>query len=258
MTRSASLREIPPALDASFAPSCGVKHLGIIMDGNGRWAEQRGLPRIQGHEAGADAVDRIVEAGRRLGLQALTLYTFSTENWRRPFAEVNALFDLLTRTIAKQADRLVENGIRFCTIGELSPLPNLLLEELDALKQRTSSNSTMILTLALNYGGRDELVRSFQRLATQVCNGELAIEEIDEHSITRNLDTYQVAELPDPDLIVRTAGELRLSNFLLWQCAYSEFFASDTLWPDFDSEDLQEAMRAFAGRTRRFGGLPAS
>lgn len=242
---------------AGLAERLGVRHVGIIMDGNGRWAVQQGLPRLAGHDAGADAVDRVVEAARQMGLRALTLYAFSTENWQRPPGEVGGLMALLERSIRKQGDRLDRNGIRFNTIGAIERLPASLREALAALRERTAHHQAMTLSIALNYGGRDELVRAVRSLADEVAAGRLAPEAIDEAALAARLDTGHGAVLPDPDLIIRTAGEQRLSNFLLWQAAYSELYVTPKPWPEFDADDLVAALEAFAARERRFGRVPS-
>lgn len=226
------------------------RHLAIIMDGNGRWAEQRHLPRIVGHRRGVETVQRIVSACRARGIPYLTLYAFSSENWRRPVEEVGALMGLLGRYLQSELTTMLKEGIRLRVIGETGRLPADVRRVLDDTVAKTAGNSGMVLTLALSYGGRDELVRGMRRLAAAVQAGTLAPEEIDEAQIAAALDTVGI---PDPDLLVRTSGEMRISNFLLWQLAYAELYFSDILWPDFDEPELQRALDVYAQRQRRFG-----
>jgi undecaprenyl diphosphate synthase len=226
------------------------RHVAIIMDGNGRWAESRGLPRVAGHEAGAESVREITRACREAGVEALTLYSFSTENWKRPADEVAALMGLLARFLVSERREILDNGVRLHAIGQIDRLPlpvRLALNELIAASRR---NTGMVLTLALSYGGRAELVDAARALARKVAAGTLRPDAIDEAAFAAELST---AGLPDPDLLVRTSGELRLSNFLPWQLAYAEIHVTDTLWPDFRRPQLQEAFDAFARRERRFG-----
>jgi undecaprenyl diphosphate synthase len=226
------------------------RHVAIIMDGNGRWAESRGLPRVAGHEAGAESVREITRACREAGVEALTLYSFSTENWKRPADEVAALMGLLARFLVSERREILDNGVRLHAIGQIDRLPlpvRLALNELIAASRR---NTGMVLTLALSYGGRAELVDAARALARKVAAGTLRPDAIDEATFAAELST---AGLPDPDLLVRTSGELRLSNFLPWQLAYAEIHVTDTLWPDFRRPQLQEAFDAFARRERRFG-----
>jgi undecaprenyl diphosphate synthase len=239
---------VDPALDPSSLP----RHVAIIMDGNGRWANARGLPRIAGHKAGAETVDRITTECARLGLDALTLYSFSSENWKRPADEVDALMTLCHAHLVEQRDRMIENGIRFRRIGRREGLPASVLDAADACEEATAHGEGLTLCLALNYGARAEIVDATRRLATQVRAGELDPAEIDETRFAAALDTHG---LPDPDLLIRTAGEMRISNFLLWQISYAELVVTDVAWPDFGENDLQAAFRTFAGRSRRFGGV---
>lgn len=226
------------------------RHLAVIMDGNGRWAAARGLPRVAGHEAGADSVREIVRACGRLGVEVLTLYSFSTENWARPDDEVQALMALLERYLREERAELGKNNVRLQAIGHLHRLPPAVRFGLEAVSRSTASNTGMKLVLALSYGGRAEIVDAVRRVAERVASGELAPGDIDEATISGNLYTEG---LPDPDLLVRTSGELRLSNFLLWQVAYAEMYVTDVLWPDFREPHLLEAFRVFASRERRFG-----
>lgn len=220
-------------------------HIAIIMDGNGRWAEAHGLPRSEGHRAGAKAVDATVTECRRLGIRYLTLYAFSSENWNRPASEIGALFRLMLEFLARETPRLAEQGIALNVLGDLEKLP---LPQKSALRHsmaQTASGREMTLNLAINYGARQEIVRAAKALAG------LDPEGIDEESFSRHLYT---ADQPDPDLLIRTSGELRLSNFLLYQCAYSELYFTPTLWPDFNADELHKALTAYSGRNRRFGG----
>lgn len=228
------------------------RHVAIIMDGNGRWAESQGLPRIEGHRRGAKSVDRIVTESRRLGIRALTLYSFSSENWKRPAEEVSFLMDLCIEHLKEQRERLLEHGIRFRRIGREEGLPEEVLREAALCEEATQDCSELTLCLALNYGARTELLDATTAIAKQVQDGTLSPEEIDEACISRNLYT---SGIPDPDLLLRTAGEMRISNFLLWQISYSELVVTDVLWPDFQVQDFHDAIRVFADRTRSYGGL---
>jgi undecaprenyl diphosphate synthase len=225
-------------------------HIACIMDGNGRWAQRREKARFMGHHEGVTSVREVTEACAEIGIDYLTLYTFSTENWERPDPEVNALMELLIRTVQDERDTLMENNIRLRTIGNLDALPSDCQEALARTKADTADNNRMALTLALSYSGRSELVQAMQTLARQVQQGEVAPEEIDDTRIEAQLDT---AGMPDPDLLIRTGGEYRLSNFLLWQCAYTELFITDEYWPDFRREQLYQAIRSFQNRDRRYG-----
>lgn len=234
------MRDVPPV----------PRHVAVIMDGNGRWATQRGLPRIAGHEAGADSVRDVVRACGELGVEALTLYSFSTENWGRPDDEVDALMALLARYLEHEAAELVRSRVRLRGIGQLDRLPPHVRELLSEVTERTRHNDGLLLTLALSYGSRAELVDAVQRIATEVAQGHLRPDEVDESIIDARLYT---AGMPDPDLLIRTSGEMRLSNFLLWQVAYSEIYVTDVLWPDFRRDGLLQAFEAYAQRERRFG-----
>lgn len=235
-------------------PSSIPRHVAVIMDGNGRWATQRGLPRIAGHEAGADSVRDVVRACGELGVEALTLYSFSTENWGRPDDEVDALMALLARYLEHEAAELVRSRVRLRGIGQLDRLPAHVRELLAEVTHRTRNNDGLLLTLALSYGSRAELVDAVQRIATEVSQGRLRPEDVDESVIDAHLYT---AGTRDPDLLVRTSGEMRLSNFLLWQVAYSEIYVTDVLWPDFRRPELEQAFEAYARRERRFGRISA-
>ena len=227
-------------------------HLGIIMDGNGRWARKRGLRRIEGHRAAEKSIHDAVEACGEVGISYLTLYAFSTENWNRPRAEVSFIMKLLSWFIDRNIDSLDDQGVRLMASGRLEDLPGKARADLDAAMERTAANGGLGLVLALSYGGRAEIADAVRRLAAEVAAGELAPEEVDEEAIASRL---YLPEVPDPDLIIRTSGEQRLSNFLLWQSAYAEFYFTDVLWPDFRREHLMEALRAYSSRSRRFGGL---
>jgi undecaprenyl diphosphate synthase len=225
-------------------------HAAIIMDGNGRWAKKRNLPRIEGHRAGIRTVREIVEAAGSLGLGYITLYTFSSENWNRPPGEVRGLMNLLAETLERELPDLNRNQVRLRTIGDISILPKRNREALEAAIEETSGNTGLTLVLALNYGGRDEIVRGVRTIAQQVKNGKLDPAKVDAGIIGASLDT---AGMPDPDLLIRTSGEYRLSNFLLWQLAYTELWITEVMWPDFSVSDFYEALESYAGRERRFG-----
>ncbi len=229
------------------------QHIAIIMDGNGRWAEARGVPRRVGHEQGVEAVRRTVRGASDLGIRYLTLYGFSSENWSRPPQEVSDLMELLRIFIRKDLKELAGNGVRIRIIGERSNLAPDIIALIEEAETRTKANDKHHLTIAFNYGARQEILKAARNLAARVAKGELRPDEIDEALFSDNLQT---AGLPDPDLVIRTSGEQRLSNFLLWQSAYSEFLFEDVLWPDFDRRHLVEAIKAYADRERRFGGRP--
>ena len=230
------------------------RHVAVIMDGNGRWAQRRGLPRERGHEEGAESVREVVRECRRLGVEALTLYSFSTENWSRPASEVGALMALLHRYVLHERQELLEQGIRLRAIGQIERLPFYVRKPLQALVADTAKNRGMVLNLALSYGGRAELVAAAQALATKVAAGQLRPQDIDEQRFAAELST---AGQPDPDLLIRTSGELRVSNFLLWQIAYAEIYVTDLAWPEFRKPQLEDAFRVYAQRTRRFGKTDA-
>jgi len=225
-------------------------HLAIIMDGNGRWAEQRCLPRIVGHRKGVETVQAVVAESLRLGIRHLTLYAFSSENWGRPRDEVEALMGLLTTFLQRELNQMKSRRIRFTAIGELERLPAKIRAILEKTMCETAGNQAMTLTLALSYGARNELTRAARRLAERVAAGELAPDAIDEAGFANALDT---AGFPDPDLVIRTSGEMRISNFLLWQAAYAEFYFTEVYWPDFSVEQLHAALKEYARRERRFG-----
>ena len=226
------------------------RHIAMIMDGNGRWAKQRGLPRIAGHREGVRSVRDIVEACGQLEIEVLTLYTFSTENWRRPQKEVSALMRLLLRTLRKEIEDLVKNNVRLLTIGNLEKLPRIAHQGMLEGMAATKGNTGLKLNLALNYGGREEIVSAVQKIALEIQQGKIRLQDIDRKIMAQYLYTKG---LPDPDLLVRTSGEYRISNFLLWQLAYTEIYITDVLWPDFRRQNLYEAIRDYQGRERRFG-----
>lgn len=226
------------------------KHIAIIMDGNGRWAKKRGLPRVAGHKRGVDTVKDIVEACAEIGVKYLTLYTFSTENWKRPKEEVSTLMRLLLNSLRDRVDELNENDIRLTTIGDTDSLPYEVQKQLKADIERTKNNKKMILNLALSYSGRWEIIEAVKKISKAVEKGDLKPDEINEQLFSKFLTTK---DLPDPDLVIRTSGEFRVSNFLLWQIAYSEFVITDIYWPDFNRHHLYESIRAFQKRERRFG-----
>lgn len=225
-------------------------HIAIIMDGNGRWAKKRGLPRVAGHKRGVDTVKTIVEACAELGVKYLTLYTFSTENWNRPKDEVSTLMKLLLKSLKDRVDELCENDIRLTTIGDINALPEIVQKQLLSDIERTKNNKKMVLNLALSYSGRWEIIKGIKKLCDAVKNKEFEMNELDEKSFSKFLDSN---DLPDPDLVIRTSGEFRVSNFLLWQIAYSEFVITDVYWPDFNRNHLYESIRIFQKRERRFG-----
>ena len=230
-------------------------HVACIMDGNGRWAQRREKARFVGHHEGVTSVREVTEACAEVGVEHLTLYTFSTENWERPDPEVDALMELLIHTVQEERATLMDNDIRLRTIGDLRQLPAACQEALEETKADTAANERMSLTLALSYSGRSELVQAMQALAEEVQRGTLRPDEIDESQIEGHLDT---AGLPDPDLLIRTGGEYRLSNFLLWQCAYTELFITEEYWPDFRRAQLYEAIRSYQDRDRRYGRVAAT
>jgi undecaprenyl diphosphate synthase len=228
------------------------RHIAIIMDGNGRWATKRGLPRFEGHRQGGKTVERIVQYCLELGVECLTLYSFSLQNWRRPKEEVDFLMWLYAQYLVKIRPMLMDNNVRLVHLGLASQLPESVQTALSETVSMTAANTGMVLALALNYGSRTEIVEAVKKIVKKCTDGQLAVEDIDEQCITAHLDT---AGLPDPDLVIRTSSELRISNFLLWQISYSEFYVTETLWPDFDKADIDKAVKAFAGRSRRFGDV---
>jgi undecaprenyl diphosphate synthase len=226
------------------------KHIGIIMDGNGRWAKRRGLPRTVGHRAGTDATRNIVRSCGELGISYLTIYVFSAENWARPSKEVSFLMDLLVEMTRREINNLNENNVRLHTIGDLSKLPPKTHEELLHGIEKTADNTGLTLVLAVSYGGRSEIVTAAKRIAREACEEPSRIERLDETEFSRYLYTH---DIPDPEMVIRTGGDKRISNFLLWQSAYTELYFTDILWPDFDRECLIQAIDDFNKRDRRFG-----
>lgn len=227
-------------------------HIAIIMDGNGRWAKSRFMPRTYGHKAGVETIRKVVKECSRLGVKYLTLYAFSTENWKRPKDEVSALMGLLVKYLRSELEELHRNNVKILTIGDISKLPDACIEELDRAKKETKDNTGLVMSLALNYGGRNDLVNAVRNISQEVLDGKISLDDIVDDTIASHLSTN---ESPDPDLVVRTSGEQRLSNFLLWELAYSEFYFTDIHWPDFDEKELQKAIYAYQSRDRRFGGV---
>ncbi|GGD12994.1 isoprenyl transferase [Flavobacterium orientale] len=238
------------SLENSIVKDKLPKHVAIIMDGNGRWAKQKGMLRVFGHENGTKAVRQVVEASAKLGIENLTLYAFSTENWNRPKVEVDTLMNLLIKSLKNELPTLVKNNIKLNTIGTIALLPTGAQRELLEVINITKENSAMTLTLALSYGSREELVSTIKDIALKVKNNIISLESIDESIINQHLYTHN---LPDVDLLIRTSGEHRISNFLLWQIAYAELYFVDVLWPDFLEEDFYKAILSYQNRERRFG-----
>jgi len=235
-----------------LTPERMPRHIAIIMDGNGRWAQKEGLPRAIGHRQGGKTVEKIAQYCVNFGIESLTLYSFSIENWRRPKSEVNALMHLYAQYLVGIRDTLMKNNVRLIHLGRLSQLPSAVKAELTKTVKMTANNTGMILALALNYGGRTEIVDAVKTIAQGYKKGKLRLKDIDEQCVSRHLYTTGLAE---PDLLIRTANEMRVSNFLLWQISYSEFYVTKTLWPDFKKGDLEKAIRSYALRTRRFGTI---
>ena len=246
---------LDPRAVLNLSPEQLPRHIAIIMDGNGRWAGQRGLPRIVGHERGARSVRAVVTHCARLGIEALTLYSFSTENWKRPPGEVDHLMDLYVRYLVAERETIMDNNVRLIHLGRRQGLPPEVLEEMDRTLELSRGNSGLKLCVAINYGSRDEIVDAVRAIARRVREGELAPGAIDDVTIA---DALYTAGLPDPDLLTRTANERRLSNFLLWQISYAEIHVCEKLWPDFALDDLNAAIRDFASRDRRYGGIDAA
>jgi len=238
-----------------ISPEDMPRHIAIIMDGNGRWAKMRGLPRHEGHRQGAKTAEKISQCCVDFGIEVLTLYSFSMENWKRPKDEVDALMHLYAEYLVKMRPKLMEDNVKLIHLGRKSALPKLVKKALDETIEKTSANTGMVFALALNYGGRAEIIDAVKEIACLHKSGELPLDKIDEQCISSHLYT---AGLGDPDLLIRTANEMRVSNFLLWQISYSEFYVTDTLWPDFDKPDLEKAILAYSQRTRRFGSVAVS
>lgn len=226
------------------------EHVAIIMDGNGRWAKQHGKERYEGHIAGVESVRRAVESAAKYGVKWLTLYAFSTENWGRPTAEVNAIMELFCKSVVAESPSLIKQGVRVQIIGEKTNFSDAVLKMIDQIEQTTAEGKTLTLVLAFNYSSRRELMLATQAICERVAKGELRSEEVNEEVITNHLMTHS---MPDPDLIVRTSGECRLSNFLLWQASYAEFYFPEVLWPDFDDAEFKKALDVYASRERRYG-----
>ena len=227
-------------------------HVAIILDGNGRWAKEKGMPRNYGHMQGAKAVEDILEVARDMGIKYLTVYAFSTENWSRPESEVSALMKILRNYLKTSIKKSMKNNVRCRVIGDKTALSPDIQDAIEELEKATAGNTGLTFSIAINYGGRDEIVRSVKKIAERVENGEIKASDITDKMINDNLDTNY---LPDPDLLIRTCNEQRISNFLLWQCAYTEFYFTPIAWPDFDKAELEKAVEAYAGRNRKFGGL---
>ncbi|MCC6426696.1 MAG: di-trans,poly-cis-decaprenylcistransferase [Phycisphaerales bacterium] len=242
----------PAGILPDVHPARIPRHIAVIMDGNGRWASGRGLPRTEGHRAGARSVRTILEESAKLGVEFLTLYSFSSENWRRPEEEVRALMELCIERCHGEQAELSSQGVRVRVIGRREGLPEDVLAALDFVEQATAGGERITLCLAINYGSRGEIVDAARALASDVAAGRLKTDQIDEAAIASRLYT---AGMPDPDLLIRTAGEMRISNYLLWQISYSEIHVTDVLWPDFGAADLHAAIRDFASRHRKFGGV---
>ena len=236
---------------AGQAEPRALRHVAIIMDGNGRWAKSKGVSRLEGHQQGVEAARRAVEHARTLGLSHITLYSFSTENWSRPDWEVRHLMGLLRRFFAEDVAKLAREGVRVRIIGDRTTLPGDILKMVEEAEAATDANTGQTLQIAFNYGGRDEIVRAAAKLAARAAAGDIAAADIDEAALTGSLDT---GDAPDPDLVIRTSGEQRISNFLLWQAAYAEFVFLDCYWPDFGEEAFDQAIAEFRGRERRYGG----
>lgn len=230
------------------------RHIAIIMDGNGRWAKQRSLPRVEGHREGARIIESIALHCVDLGIESLTLYSFSIENWKRPRAEINALMHIHSEHLVSIRPTLMKNNVKLLHLGRMAGLPETLRNDLRDTMEMTAANTGMKLALALNYGGRAEIADAARKIAQEYKNGELGLDDIDEQCVSNHL---YGAGLPDPDLLIRTANEMRISNFLLWQISYSEFYVMETLWPSFTRESVEEAILAYAKRSRRFGTIEA-
>lgn len=252
LRRLVGLKGEAPTVTESHDSARGPRHVGIIMDGNGRWATRRGLPRSAGHRAGVEALRRVVEACPPLGVEILTTYAFSTENWKRSKDEVDFLMLLLLEYCRRETEALNRNGVRIKAIGRIDDLPSLQRDEIKRAEELTCDNRRLLLNLAINYGGQAELVDAIRAIGREVQAGALKPDEISESTVSRHLYT---AGLPDPDLVIRTAGEMRLSNFLLWQASYSEIWVTDVPWPDFGREHLEKAIADYKRRERRFGAV---
>lgn len=240
-----------PAVDTSVLDTERLpRHVAVIMDGNGRWAQRRGLPRIEGHKRGKDSVRAVVETSRRLGIPYLSLFAFSTENWQRPRREVNALMSLLRRYVRTELNRMMKNEVRVVAIGDLGRLPDGVRQDLEAAIVQTRDNTRLTVGLCVSYGGREDIVQAARGLAREVERGTLTPDQIDEAALASHLGTHG---MPDPDLLIRTSGEMRISNFFLWPLAYTEVYVTDTLWPDFREAEFNTALNHYQQRERRFG-----
>ena len=228
------------------------KHVAIIMDGNGRWAKQKGKPRVFGHKNGVKSVQEIVEAAAEIGIKTLTLYAFSTENWNRPKKEIDFLMGILVSSLKKELKTLIKNNIKLQTLGKIEMLPNKVVKELKEVIEKTKNNTRLTLNLALNYGAREEIVNAIKIISKKVVNKDFSVEEINENIVNNHLYTVT---LPDVDFLIRTSGEKRISNFLLWQIAYAELYFTDVLWPDFRKENFFQAIKEYQQRERRFGKI---
>ncbi|WP_299403602.1 polyprenyl diphosphate synthase [Acaryochloris sp. IP29b_bin.148] len=249
MTLNSSLpMQLPSDLDVQRLP----KHVAVIMDGNGRWAKQRGLPRIVGHRRGVDTLKSLLRCCKDWGVQALTAYAFSTENWGRPLDEVDFLMTLFERVLRRELQEMIEEGVQIHFVGDLEALPPTLQTEIQRAMMATRDNHTIQFVVATNYGGRREIIQACRDIATKVQHNQLSLDDIDESLFERHLYT---AGIIDPDLLIRTSGEMRVSNFLLWQMAYAELYVTETLWPDFDQKEFHQALQNFQARHRRFGKI---
>jgi|SRR6478672_13113276 len=246
MTPKQTVLQLPADLDQNRLPN----HVAVIMDGNGRWAKRQGLPRIKGHQRGVDALKDLLRCCKDWGIPALTVYAFSTENWGRPLEEVDFLITLFERVIRRELDDMIAENVQFHVVGNLERLPQSLQKEMERAMLLTQDNSGIQFTVATNYGGRQEIIQACRAIASQVQQGVLQPDQVDEALFARHLYT---AKLSDPDLLIRTSGEMRISNFLLWQLAYAEFYITETLWPDFDRTEFHRALSAYQQRDRRFG-----
>ena len=247
-TKPTLLQQLPPDLDGNRLP----EQVAVIMDGNGRWAGQRGLPRVMGHRKGVDALKALLRCCRDWGIPGLTAYAFSTENWGRPSEEVAFLMTLFERVLRRELAEMMREQVRIRFVGNLSALPDSLQAEIAVAMEETANNTGIEFTVATNYGGRQEILKACRSIAQQVQDGEITADAIDEQLFRQHLYT---ADLPDPDLLIRTSGEMRISNFLLWQLAYAEIYVTDTLWPDFDRSAFYQALLAYQKRDRRFGKI---
>jgi len=248
-----TVEQIHPVLGIPWSKM--PRHVAIIMDGNGRWAQQRGLPRLEGHRNGSKGVRATLTEAAKLGVECLTLYSFSTENWKRPAEEVAGLMKLYEKHLIEERPTIMENNIKVRHIGHKEGLPEHVLRELSKSVEMSKNNTGMMLCLALNYSGRSEIVTAIKKIVADCTKGKTAVDEIDETLVSDTLDT---AGLPDPDLLIRTAGEMRISNYLLWQISYAELYVTDVYWPDFTEEVMHKAIKDYATRNRRFGGLSPS